>query len=130
MSSRINWDAIGITTSLACAIHCAVLPTILSTLPVFGINLVDNVAFEYFMIFLTLIIGAHSLWHGYRKHHHTFTPLIIFCLGTLLLFAKQIWHSYQLWLLPVAVILIITAHFMNYRSCRVHNHAHSDDCNH
>ena len=130
MSFRINWDAIGITTSLACAIHCAVLPTILSTLPVFGINLVDNVAFEYFMIFLALVIGAYSLWHGYRKHHHTFTPLIIFCFGILLLFAKQLWHSYQFWLLPIAVILIITAHLMNYRSCRVHNHAHSDDCNH
>jgi hypothetical protein len=48
----------------------------------------------------------------------------------LLLFAKQLWHSYQFWLLPIAVILIITAHLMNYRSCRVHNHAHSDDCNH
>ena len=130
MSFRINWDAIGITTSLACAIHCAVLPTILSTLPVFGINLVDNVAFEYFMIFLALVIGAYSLWHGYRKHHHTFTPLIIFCFGILLLFAKQLWHSYQFWLLPIAVILIVTAHLMNYRSCRVHNHAHSDDCNH
>ncbi|HKH63009.1 MAG TPA: MerC domain-containing protein [Flavitalea sp.] len=130
MSFRINWDAIGITTSLACAIHCAVLPMILSTLPIFGINIVDNVVFEYFMIVLAFSIGCHALWHGYRKHHHSFTPLIIFCFGISLLFAKQLWHAYQLWLLPFAVILIISAHLLNYRSCRVHNHAHSDDCNH
>jgi hypothetical protein len=130
MSFRINWDAVGITTSLACAIHCAVLPMVLSTLPIFGINIVDNVAFEYFMIVLALSIGCYSLWHGYRKHHHSFTPLIIFCFGISLLFAKQVWHAYQLWLLPIAVILIISAHLLNYRSCRVHNHAHSDDCNH
>lgn len=130
MNFRINWDAIGITTSLACAIHCAILPTILSTLPVFGFNLVDNVAFEYFMIFLALVIGAYSLWHGYRKHHHTFTPLLIFGFGISFLFAKQLWHSYQLWVLPIAVLFIITAHLMNYRSCRLHKSAHSNDCHH
>ena len=130
MNFRINWDAIGISTSLACAIHCAVLPMVLSTLPVFGINIVDNTAFEYFMIVLALGVGCYSLWHGYRKHHHSFKPLLVFCVGISLLFAKQIWHSYQLWLLPFAVIFIITAHLLNYRSCRVHNHAHSDDCDH
>lgn len=130
MNFRINWDAIGITTSLACAIHCAVLPMVLSTLPIFGINIVDNVAFEYFMILLALVIGCYSFWHGYRRHHHSLIPLIIFCFGISLLFAKQMWHAYQLWLLPFGVILIISAHLLNYRSCRVHNHAHSDDCNH
>ena len=130
MNFRINWDAIGITTSLACAIHCAVLPMVLSTLPIFGINIVDNVAFEYFMIVLALVIGCYSLWHGYRRHHHSLIPLIIFCFGISLLFAKQMWHAYQLWLLPFGVILIISAHLLNYRSCRVHNHVHSDDCNH
>ena len=130
MGFRINWDAVGITTSVACAIHCAVLPMVLSTLPIFGINIIDNVVFECFMIFLALAIGSYSFWHGYRKHHHSIIPLLIFSFGILLLFAKQLWHDYQFWLLPFAVILIVTAHLVNYRSCRVHNHAHSDDCNH
>jgi hypothetical protein len=26
--------------------------------------------------------------------------------------------------------LIVVAHIINYRSCRVHNHAHADDCAH
>ena len=130
MGFRINWDAIGITTSVACAIHCAVLPMVLSTLPIFGVNIVDNVAFEYFMIILALGIGSYSLWHGYRRHHHSLLPLVVFCLGISLLFAKQVWHAYQLWLLPFAVLFIIMAHLLNYRSCRVHNHAHSDDCEH
>jgi hypothetical protein len=103
---------------------------VLSTLPVFGINIIDNTAFEYFMIFLALCIGAYSFWHGYRRHHHSFMPLVVFCLGILLLFAKQIWHAYQFWLLPFAILFIISAHLINYRSCRVHNHAHADDCDH
>ena len=130
MNFRINWDALGITTTLACAIHCAVLPLLLTTLPVFGINIVDNTAFEYFMIFLALIIGCYSLWHGYKRHHHSILPIVVFCVGILLLFAKQVWHSYQFWLLPFAIVLIVTAHLLNYKACRIHNHAHRDDCDH
>lgn len=130
MSSRVNWDAIGISASLACAIHCAVFPLFYTSLPLFGINIIDNPAFELFMIFLAMAIGAYSLWHGYRKHHHSVRPMLLFFVGVLFLFAKQIWHSYQVPLLLVAVLLIVTAHVSNYRSCRVHNHAHADDCDH
>ncbi len=130
MKLKVNWDVLGISTSLACAIHCAILPLFLSTLPILGYEIIDNHFFEYTMIFLALLIGAGSLWHGYRKHHHSLRPLGIFIVGIALLFAKQIWHSYQLWILPVAVLLIVTAHLLNYRSCRVHNHAHADDCDH
>src|SRR5687768_1799422 len=127
---RFNLDALGIATSLACAIHCAVLPLILTSLPVFGMNIIENFVFENFMIVLAFAIGVYSLWHGFRKHHHSFMPLTVFSAGILLLVAKQIWHQYQLLFLPLAVLLIISAHLMNYRWCRIHNHAHADDCDH
>lgn len=130
MLRKINWDALGIGTSVACAIHCALLPLFLTSLPILGIEVIDNVAFEYFMIFLAMGIGSFTLLHGYRRHHHSPLPLIIFIGGMILLFAKQRWHEYQLWILPFAVVLIVLAHILNFRSCRVHNHAHSDDCNH
>lgn len=123
MNLKINWDALGITASLACAIHCAVLPLVLSSLPVFGINIIDNAYFEYFMIVLALVIGAWSLFHGFKKHHHSWLPLLIFAAGFALLFCKQVWHSYQLWLLPPAVLLIVTAHYLNYRQCRKTSHS-------
>jgi hypothetical protein len=130
MLKKVNWDALGITASVACAIHCALLPLVMTSLPLFGFELIDNVAFEYFMIALAFCIGAWSLYHGWKKHHHSFLPLIIFSLGILLLFAKQHWHQLQLWFLIPAVVLIVTAHFINYKSCRVHDHAHEDDCAH
>lgn len=130
MNIRINWDALGVSASLACAIHCAVLPLMMTSLPIFGTNIIDNLLFEYFMIFLAFAIGAWSMWHGYRKHHHSLTPLFVFIVGIIFLVFKQIWHQYQLWFLPVAVVLIVVAHIINYRSCRVLNHAHSNDCDH
>jgi hypothetical protein len=127
---KINWDALGIGASLACAIHCAMLPLFLSSLPLFGINIIENIAFEAGMIILAFLIGSYSFYHGYKKHHHSIIPFLIFFSGFSLLVLKQVFHQYQLWLLIPAVVLIVTAHLRNYRSCRVHNHAHADDCDH
>ncbi len=130
MKFRINWDALGITASVACAIHCAVLPLFLASLPLFGINIIENMAFEIGMIALAFVIGSYALWHGYKSHHHSLLPFWLFTLGISFLVLKQIFLEYHLLLLAPAVVLIVLGHVLNYRFCRVHNHAHQDDCNH
>ncbi|MFN6386796.1 MAG: MerC domain-containing protein [Bacteroidota bacterium] len=130
MKFKINWDAFGIAASVACAIHCAVLPLILSSLPLFGINIIENQGFEFIMIALAFIVGVYSLYHGRKKHHHSFYPMLLFAAGISLLFIKSILHSHSLMLLLPAVSLVVIAHYVNYKLCRVHNHAHADDCNH
>ena len=119
MPIRINWDALGITASVACAIHCAILPLVATSLPIFGINIIHNSLFEYAMILLAFFIGLHALSHGYRKHHHSKAPLFAFSIGMLLLFAKQIWHGWEIWFLIPAVIGIVAAHYLNYRLYRL-----------
>ena len=127
MNLKINWDALGIGASLACAIHCAVLPLVLTSLPLFGINIVNNKAFEYFMIALAFVIGSYALWHGYKRHHHRIMPFFLFTAGMLLLLAKQYWHQYELLILPFAVLFIVSAHIINFRSCRIQEHAPEQD---
>ena len=122
MGIKINWDAMGIGASIACAIHCALLPLIVSSLPIFGINIVENKGFEYFMIFLAFAVGAYALSHGFRKHHHKLTPILLFSLGMLFLFAKEIWHTYAVFLLIPAVIFIVWGHYYNFKLCRVTGH--------
>ena len=130
MKFKINWDAFGIAASVACAIHCAVLPLILSSLPLFGINIIENQGFEFLMIALAFVVGVYSLYHGRKKHHHSYYPMVLFAAGISLLFIKSMLHSHSLMLLLPAVSLVVIAHFLNYKLCRVHNHAHADDCNH
>jgi uncharacterized membrane protein YoaK (UPF0700 family) len=130
MKFKINWDAFGIAASVACAIHCAVLPLILSSLPLFGINIIENQGFEFLMIALAFVVGVYSLYHGRKKHHHSYYPMVIFAAGISLLFIKSMLHSHSLMLLLPAVSLVVIAHYLNYKLCRVHNHAHADDCNH
>jgi len=130
MKFKINWDAFGIAASVACAIHCAMLPLILSSLPLFGINIIENQGFEFLMIALAFVVGVYSLYHGRKKHHHSYYPMILFAAGISLLFIKSMLHSHSLMLLLPAVSLVVIAHYLNYKLCRVHNHAHADDCNH
>ena len=130
MNKKINWDAWGIATSLACAIHCAILPLFLTTLPLFGINIIENIYFEVGMVSLAFSIGFYSLYHGYKKHHHSYLPIIVFSAGFLFLILKLFFVAYEGWLLIPAVAGIIIGHIINYKACRVHNHAHADDCDH
>lgn len=130
MQFKINWDALGIGATLACAIHCALLPLFFSTLPLLGINIIHNRAIEWGMLLLALAIGSYSLAHGRRKHHHRLWPLFLFLAGITLLVIRLTIKTEALLLLLPAVICIIAAHWLNYRLCRVHNHAHTDDCNH
>lgn len=130
MKFKINWDAFGIAASVACAIHCAVLPLILSSLPLFGVNIIENQGFEFLMIALAFIVGVYALYHGRKKHHHSYYPMLLFAAGISLLFIKSVLHSHSLMLLFPAVSLVVIAHYVNYKLCRVHNHAHADDCNH
>ena len=130
MFKRINWDALGITTSLACAIHCAVLPLMISSLPVFGINIIENNQFEFLMIFLAFLIGCLALLHGFRKHHHNILPLIVFTLGMVLLGAKQLFHDVHLWFLVPSVILIVSAHYVNFRLSQARPHSASAEATH
>ena len=127
---NINYDKLGIAASIACAIHCAVLPLIMTSLPILGINIINNFWFEMVMILLALGIGIYSLTHGFKKHHHQLLPILIFSSGMALLLMKQIFHQQQIWFLIPAVALIVSAHYINYRKCRTADHCHTDDCNH
>jgi hypothetical protein len=126
----MNWDALGIATSVACAIHCALLPLFLSSLPLFGVNIIENIRFEYFMIVLAFVLGIYALYHGFKKHHHSWWPISLFSLGILFLIVKVNFHELELILLIPSVGLIVVAHYLNFKLCRVHDHAHKDDCAH
>lgn len=107
----------GVVTSIGCAIHCALLPVVVSSLPVFGINIIHNLWFEWSMIGLAFVVGSYSLFHGYLKHHHLATPLILFFIGFLFLVMKQFFHPFENWFLLIAVPMIVWAHYYNYQLC-------------
>lgn len=118
MNRKINWDNLGIATSVACAIHCVVLPLLVTSLPLFGINIIHNIFFEWGMIALAFCIGVYALIHGYKTHHRNPLPVWIFAIGFAFLVTKQFFLAYEAFFIVPAVLLIISAHYLNYRLCR------------
>src|SRR5579862_6147998 len=110
---KINVDAIGISASLLCAIHCAVLPLFFTSLPFFGLEILHNKLFEYGMIAFAGIISSYALFHGWKKHHHKILPLIIFLCGLCFLVLKEVFIGEELVLLIPAATTIVSAHVLN-----------------
>ena len=127
---KINLDTLGISASLLCAIHCAVLPLFFTSLPLFGLEILHNKVFEYSMIAFAGMIGSYALYHGWKRHHHRTLPLILFFIGLSLLVLKEVFSMAEIILLIPAAVLIIGAHILNYKDCRKANRCHKNDCNH
>lgn len=129
MKVKLNWDGVGIATSLACAIHCGLLPVIAPMLPLLGISVSHNGIFEWSMIGIAFVVGSYSLYHGYIKHHRQYSPAILFSIGFVFLITKQFFLSLETIFLTLAVIFIISAHYKNYRlsqksKCSSPHHKH------
>ena len=127
---RINYDVLGISVSVACAIHCAVFPLILSGLPMLGSGIFTHLAFELTMIAIATVIGLVALFHGYKKHHHRLLPACIFVTGILLLVSKHLSSAAEVYLLIAAIAMIISAHLLNYKLCRMTHHSQKHSCSH
>ena len=125
---RINYDVLGIGVSMACAIHCAVFPLLLSGLPILGTGMLSHFLLELLMITLAAIIGFFALWHGYKKYHHRLLPAGIFVTGILFLLVKHWIPGGEIFLLIPAIIMIVSAHLLNFKLCRLASHTHRENC--
>ena len=118
---KINWDALGIITSIVCAIHCGLLPLLLPALPLLGINSLHNGVFEWSMIGIAFFVGIYALYHGFIRHHKKRLPVILFIVGFSFLILKQIFNEHSILFLCIAVPFIVSAHFINFIMCRRSN---------
>lgn len=117
---KLNYDRLGIITSIACTIHCTILPVFISTLPFLGIDILENKTIELTMIGLAFAFGSLSLYHGYMNHHKKITPLLLFLVGFVFLLLNQIIAERFVFIfIPIASVFIITAHIFNIYHCRI-----------
>lgn len=115
-SVKLKLDWIGIGTSALCSVHCVLLPLVVSSLPVAGVNLLENFWLECAMIGIALLVGAISFYQGCFKKHKNKMPLILFALGFVFLLINQLKENTLLIL--SASFLIILAHSWNYTLLR------------
>jgi uncharacterized membrane protein YhaH (DUF805 family) len=119
-------DNVGITASILCAIHCAAIPVLFTSLPLIGLGFLANACVEWGMIIFALLIGFYSIGLSYRRVHHRPVPVIMLLLGFVIIMAGHAFAAgkTEAFIVPVGGILIAAAHFVNYRYTDACNHDH------
>jgi drug/metabolite transporter (DMT)-like permease len=114
---RSRWDVISIGASLACAVHCVVLPVLFTTLPLFGIEILENIYLELLTIFVTMGIGGWALWKGYHKIHRHLSIVVLFLIGLAFMISGNFFSSESIEMSTkmIGAILIIIAHIRNWQ---------------
>jgi hypothetical protein len=117
---KLNLDTLGIGASLLCAVHCAVLPLLITALPLLGLEMLENEKLEYGLLGFSFFVGCTSLFRGYRRHHHHIPPLLLFAAGFVLLLLGHFMaeHYWEPLIITVGALMIVTAHLWNLRECR------------
>ena len=120
MLQNLNLDKVGIGASLLCAIHCALLPVLFTTLPLMGVELLENENLELGFILLSLIVGCFALYNGYKKHHQKILPICVFVAGIALLLFASFWleDNMETIVKIAGAAFVITAHILNWYNCK------------
>lgn len=120
-------DLIALTSSLICAVHCAVVPIILSVSSLSSLHFLENPYIEWTFIGFGLIFVLASLWPSYKKVHHQIKPLRYASLGFFLIALSRFNFS-ELWEITNTVLgasMVAISHYLNWKLVRVrsnHNH--------
>lgn len=119
-------DAGGATASLLCAIHCALMPFVVTLLPLVGLSFLASEAAEWVLVALSALFGVSSLCLGFRQHRSR-RALAVLAVGLALLATGRIIEHLDLSrfgvpLLVLGGVTIAASHAFNHflcRACRV-----------
>ncbi len=114
-------DATGATTSLLCAVHCALMPFVVTLLPLIGLGFLASERIEWLLLGLSGLIGISSLCFGFREHRSR-RALVVLSLGLTLLASGRVAEQREMGRFGVALVVcggltVATAHFINRRLC-------------
>jgi O-antigen/teichoic acid export membrane protein len=121
-------DNIGMTASTLCAIHCALVPVFITSLPLLGLGFLANPWVEWSMIILAFIIGVSSIGSSYFRIHNRVLPLVLLTIGFAIIILGHIFITGWIEgiIVPLGGFTIATAHFINYKyagACKMSDHA-------
>ena len=105
------------TASILCAVHCAIVPVLLTSLPLLGLGFLANPIIEWGMIIFALCIGVYAIGLSYFRTHHKWLPMMLLVLGFLIIITGHAFITSwrEAIVVPIGGLLIATAHFFNYR---------------
>ena len=123
MNTQVNADKASITLSMACMIHCLLMPSFLILTSGFFALSIDNELIHKAFLIIVLPVSLYALVTGYRNHK----TLSYFYIGTsglwILIFAvffgEGVFGEFaEKSLTLLGSIIVASAHYKNYKACK------------
>jgi len=116
-------DSTGIIASALCAVHCALLPVLLSISAFSGLAFLDNPLLERIFLCGSMALGISSLLPGYFRYHRKVTAIGILLFGFLCIALSVITHHViaEVIFVTLGAMMIALAHFLNRKMCLTRN---------
>lgn len=126
-SLRKNLDLIGFSASFLCAIHCALVPFIVSFGALSILSFMTHPLIEPVVLTLSFIIAISSLIPSYLRHHRSFLPVLLLAVGFVGIITGRLVEEEWMEVAATATgaFIIAFAHLKNwkmmknFRSCEV-----------
>lgn len=145
---RVNkLDRAGAIASFLCAIHCALMPLVITLLPLLGLSFLASEPVEWALLAASATLGSWSLCLGFRQHRSR-RVFMVLGVALALLVAGRIFHQPHLYgfhggehhlhehhfgawgpiLMVLGGLTMMSAHLLNHRLCHACKRCSSDDC--
>lgn len=117
--SQSIMDRVGIWTSSLCALHCLLLPILITVLPFVSASFFAEAWFEKTILSLSMIVGFWALLTGFYRYHRQLYPIYSLLLGGLIYWNKDMFgEAYEPLTVVSGALLIVAAHVINIKLCK------------
>ena len=123
MNTQVKADKLSITLSLACMIHCLLMPSFLVLTSGFLALSIDNELIHRVFLIIVLPVSLYALITGYQNHK-ILSYLYLGISGLWLLFfavffGEGVFGEFaEKSLTLIGSIIVATSHYKNYKACK------------
>lgn len=116
----LNLDLVGFYASLLCAIHCTVVPLLLTISTWSGLQLLSDPSIEIMLLCLSTLLALASILPSYTRVHRKLNAMVLVTIGFILiglgrLEVEKVWEMFST---SVGAAFVASAHIINWRLCR------------
>jgi hypothetical protein len=113
-------DRAGMSASLACAVHCAVLPLLFAALPAIGLAWLDSPWVDWTMVAMAAAIALRAHRGGFLVHRRCLPTGVavaglLIIIATISLLKGSASHHY---IQASGAVVVASSHFLNRHLCR------------
>ncbi len=118
----LHMDFVGFCSSVLCAIHCTLIPVLISLAPLAGLQFLTNPIVEYSLILISIFIASFALFRGFARYHRNPLPLVVVGYGFLLITLGRFTHAewQEIFFSSFGAISVAAAHIVNWVQIKQH----------